>query len=109
MKQEEKKIEDYCRQFARRRGWLVWKNEANGNKGIPDDSFLYPKTGVFLLVEFKKDKEQSPRPEQQKWLLKAPLNAVLIGSIEDFEELIIHSEKKCYEYLPHSVATIANV
>ena len=51
MKQIESELEKACVKFARSNGWDCWKNEKNGNKGIPDYSLL--KSGVFLLVEFK--------------------------------------------------------
>lgn len=87
MKQEEKALEIECRAIARANGWAAWKNEKNGCKGIPDDSFLHP-DGRFFLVEFKKDKKQRPRPEQITWLSRFPTIAHLIGSKEDFCRLL---------------------
>ena len=54
MKHIETEIERACRAYARERGWVCWKNEKNGNKGIPDDTFLSPDGMRFLLIEFKK-------------------------------------------------------
>lgn len=87
MKHDELLLERECRALARRNGWVAWKNEKNGNKGIPDDSFLH-KSGRFLLVEFKKDAKQRPRPEQQLWLDAFPNTAYLIGTKEDFCKLL---------------------
>lgn len=87
MKQLELEFEKACRQYARARGWVAWKNEKNGNKGIPDDSFLHP-DGRFLLVEFKKDTKQKPRPEQQIWLNRFKGIAHLVGSFDDFKKIL---------------------
>ena len=37
-----------------------------------------------MLVEFKKDEKQKPRPEQALWLAKFPNIAHLVGTFEDF-------------------------
>ena len=65
MKQIEKKLEDECVEWARAHGWDCWKNENNGNTGIPDRSFL--KGGRFLMVEFKASATARIRPEQIRW------------------------------------------
>ena len=62
MKHEERDLERRCVQLARRHGWDAWKNENNGNKGIPDHSFL--KDGRFVMVEFKRSATARIRPEQ---------------------------------------------
>lgn len=87
MKHEELKLERDCRAYARARGWAAWKNEKNGCKGIPDDSFLHP-CGAFMLVEFKRDHKQRPREEQKKWLQTFPLSAFLVADFDTFRSLI---------------------
>lgn len=87
MKQEELRIERECRAIARANGWAAWKNEKNGNKGIPDDSFLHP-DGRFLLVEFKKDEQQRPRPEQMMWIKRFPKHVHIVWSVEHFCRLL---------------------
>lgn len=87
MKTDELQLERECRQLARANGWAAWKNEKNGNKGVPDDSFLNP-DGRFFLIEFKKDEHQRPRPEQQLWLDRFPNNAFLVGSVKGFCALL---------------------
>lgn len=87
MKHDELDMERQCRALARTHGWVAWKNEKNGNKGIPDDSFLHP-DGRFFLIEFKKDEKQRPRPEQALWLQRFPTTAFLIGSVKAFCELL---------------------
>lgn len=87
MKHEELDFEKECRAIARRAGWIACKLEKNGNKGIPDDLFISP-TGQCLLIEFKKDEHQRPRPEQKMWLERYPQLAHLVGSIQQFRELL---------------------
>lgn len=93
-KKKEFELETKCRAYARQNGFLCWKNENNGNKGIPDDSFFNPNTGRFFMVEFKKDTKQKPRTEQVKWLTKIPNNGFLIGSFEDFKKIIDNEPKR---------------
>lgn len=83
MKHEELTLEKECRNIARRAGWIACKLEKNGNKGIPDDLFISP-DGRCVLIEFKKDEHQRPRPEQRLWLERFPNLAHLIGSREQF-------------------------
>lgn len=83
MKHEELTLEKECRNIARRAGWIACKLEKNGNKGIPDDLFISP-NGRCVLIEFKKDEHQRPRPEQKLWLERFPRLAHLIGSREQF-------------------------
>lgn len=92
-KKKEFELETKCRAYARQNGFLCWKNENNGNKGIPDDSFFYPQTRHFFMVEFKKDTKQRPRPEQVRWLNLMPENAFLIGSFDDFKKIIDNETK----------------
>lgn len=87
MKQIELTLEKRCREAARLNGWAALKLEKNGNKGVPDDLFLHP-DGRFLLIEFKKDERQKPRPEQVVWLARFSKNAYLCGSFERFCELL---------------------
>lgn len=85
MEHKERDLEQKCCALARKHGWAVWKNEKNGNKGIPDSSFLHP-DGRFFLIEFKKDENQKPRYEQEIWLNRFPKNSALIGSFSQFCE-----------------------
>lgn len=87
MRHDERDIETACRRIARAHGWVAWKNEKNGNKGIPDSSFLHP-DGRFYLIEFKKDAQQHPRPEQATWLARFPATCHLISSVTDFCALL---------------------
>ena len=88
MKHEELTFEKQCRSHARACGWVCWKNEKNGCKGIPDDSFLSPDGNTFLLVEFKKDARQRLRPEQETWRQRYPHVIFVIYSFDDFKELL---------------------
>lgn len=69
--------------MARRAGWIACKLEKNGNKGIPDDLFI-SSAGRCVLIEFKKDEKQRPRPEQQLWLARFPELCHLVGTREQF-------------------------
>lgn len=80
-------MERKCRQYARERGWVALKLEKNGHKGCPDDIFLHP-DGRAILIEFKKDTHQKPRPEQQVWLDKFPNNAFLVGDFDTFTQVL---------------------
>ena len=83
MEHKEFELERACRAHARKHGWVCCKLEKNGHKGIPDDLFISPKQTCFL-IEFKKDPKQQPRPEQKIWLKRFNKIAFLIGSFEDF-------------------------
>lgn len=87
MKQEELILERKCRAYARANGWVCCKLEKNGCKGIPDDLFISPEQTCFL-IEFKKDPKQKPRPEQAVWLARLPKIAHLVGSFEEFCEVL---------------------
>lgn len=87
MKQEERTLEVECCKLARLNGWASWKNEKNGNKGIPDDSFLHP-DGRFFLVEFKKNAREKLRPEQVVWAQRFPSVVFRVDSLETFRELL---------------------
>ena len=92
MKQIELELEKRCRAQARRNGWVCCKLEKNGCKGIPDDLFIGPDER-FVLVEFKKDEKQKPRPEQVVWLRRFSKSAHLIGSYEEFCKVLGIAEK----------------
>lgn len=87
MKQEELTFEKKCRTAARLAGWTALKLEKNGHKGVPDDLFISP-DGRCVLIEFKKDDKQKPRPEQILWLRKFPTLCYLIGNEATFKEVL---------------------
>ena len=87
MRQDELNLEKTCREHARRSGWIACKLEKNGHKGIPDDLFISPEQTCFL-IEFKKDTKQKPRPEQAVWLARLPKIAHLVGSFEEFCDVL---------------------
>lgn len=91
MKQLEFELERKCRLYARQHGWLAWKNEKNGNKGIPDDSLLHPDRGVFLFVEFKKGEKENLRPEQKVWQKRCGNYFHRIDNFEQFKQLLSES------------------
>lgn len=83
MKHEELDFEKECRAIARRAGWIACKLEKNGNKGIPDDLFI-SSAGRCVLIEFKKDAHQRPRPEQKMWIDRFPDLVHLVGTRDQF-------------------------
>lgn len=87
MKQDELQLERQCRAYARRHGWVCCKLEKNGNKGIPDDLFISPEQRC-VLVEFKKNEQQRPRPEQVLWLRRFSKIAYLVGSFSQFCQVL---------------------
>lgn len=88
MQHQELDLEKQCRAEARKRGWAAWKNEKNGNKGIPDDSFLSPDGERFVMVEFKKDAKQHLRPEQEVWQARYPHIIHVVSDLRQFLEII---------------------
>lgn len=84
---KEKNIERACIAYARRRGWDCWKNENNGNKGIPDYSLLSPE-GRFLMVEFKRSATANVRPEQKRWASRHPETVFFCHDIETFTKIL---------------------
>lgn len=93
MRTDELALEKRCRAYARARGWVCCKLEKNGNKGIPDDLFISPNQNT-LLIEFKKDERQKPRPEQTLWLCRFSKIAYLVGTFDRFAEIVKETEKK---------------
>lgn len=93
MNRDELILEKKCRELARSRGWVCCKLEKNGNKGIPDDLFISPNQKC-ILIEFKKDDKQKPRPEQTLWLCRFSKIAYLVGTFERFDEIVKETEKK---------------
>ena len=89
MKHIETEIERACRAYARERGWVCWKNEKNGNKGIPDDTFLSPDGMRFLLIEFKKDEKAYIRPEQLTWKNRYPNVVFFVSSLDQFKKILL--------------------
>lgn len=87
MKHEEREFERRCVAHARRKGWDAWKNENNGNKGIPDYSFLHP-SGRFVMVEFKRSATAKIRPEQVTWQQKHPTVVFFCWDFETFLKII---------------------
>ena len=86
LKDKEKELERQCVQLARRHGWDAWKNENNGNKGIPDYSFL--KGGRFVMVEFKRSAAARIRPEQLTWAARHPETVFFCHDIETFTKIL---------------------
>lgn len=86
MRHEERDLEKQCVQLARRHGWDAWKNENNGNKGIPDYSFL--KDGRFVMVEFKRSATAHVRPEQLTWQARHPETVFFCHDIETFTKIL---------------------
>lgn len=93
MQHEELTLERRCRAYARAHGWVCCKLEKNGNKGIPDDLFISPNQ-MCILIEFKKDERQKPRPEQTLWLDRFSKIAYLVGTFEMFADIVEETEKK---------------
>ena len=84
---KERSIERACIAYARRRGWDCWKNENNGNKGIPDYSLLSP-SGRFVMVEFKRSASAHIRPEQRVWAARHPDVVFFCHDLETFIKIL---------------------
>ena len=48
---QESKLEQWCRDRARERGWMLWKWVSPGRAGVPDRILIHP--GGVVFVEFK--------------------------------------------------------
>ena len=89
IQQHEKELERACVAYARGHGWAAWKNEKNGNKGIPDFSFLSHEGNLFMLVEFKRhDGKGRLSPEQKVWRDRFPSVIWVFDDFDDFKEFI---------------------
>ena len=86
MKHEARDLERRCIDYARRNGWDCWKNENNGNKGIPDHSLL--KGGRFIMVEFKASATARIRPEQIRWKERHPETIYFVHDFDTFTKII---------------------
>ena len=87
MTHKEYELEKRCKDYARRKGWVIWKNVPDGCKGVPDTSLLSP-DGRFIMVEFKRDAHAKIRPEQVFWQNKFHDKIYFISSYDDFTALI---------------------
>lgn len=87
MKYEERELEKSCVAYARAHGWDCWKNENNGNKGIPDYSLL-SRDGRFVMVEFKRSAAARIRPEQLTWQARHPDTVFFCHDIETFTKIL---------------------
>ena len=87
MKRQEYELEKRCKDYARRQGWVIWKNVPDGCKGVPDTSLL-SHDGLFLMVEFKRDVHAKIRPEQTFWQNTFTDKVHFISSYDDFVQLI---------------------
>ena len=87
MKRQEYELEKRCKDYARRQGWVIWKNVPDGCKGVPDTSILSP-DGRFIMVEFKRDAHAKIRPEQTFWQNTFTDKVHFISSYDDFVQLI---------------------
>ena len=87
MKRQEYELEKRCKDYARRQGWVIWKNVPDGCKGVPDTSLLSP-DGNFVMVEFKRDARAKIRPEQTFWQNTFTDKVHFISSYDDFVQLI---------------------
>lgn len=87
MKRQEYELEKRCKDYARRQGWVIWKNVPDGCKGVPDTSLLSP-DGSFVMVEFKRDEHAKIRPEQIFWQNTFQDKVHFISSYDDFVKLI---------------------
>lgn len=85
MKHEELTLELACRQIARQAGWAAFKNEKNGNKGVPDDTFVHPSGAVFF-VEFKTLKGRISK--EQRWWLEHFNHVYVVRDVETFKSLL---------------------
>lgn len=88
MTRKEYELEKRCKDYARRQGWVIWKNVPDGCKGVPDTSLLSP-DGRFIMVEFKRDEKAHIRPEQIVWQKRFPDKVFIISSVQEFENLLI--------------------
>lgn len=89
MQKIELNIERQCRAYARAQGWVCWKNEKNGNKGIPDDTFLSPDGKRFFLIEFKKNEKAYIRPEQLTWQNRYPNIVFFVSSLDQLKKILL--------------------
>ena len=89
MQKIELNIERQCRAYARAQGWVCWKNEKNGNKGIPDDTFLSPDGKRFFLIEFKKNEKAYIRPEQLTWQNRYPNIVFFVSSLDQLKKIFL--------------------
>lgn len=87
----EKRLECRCVEWARAHGWDVWKNEHNGNTGIPDRSFL--KGSRFFMVEFKASATARIRPEQVRWMERHPYVVFFCHDFDTFMKILEQLEQ----------------
>lgn len=64
----EAQFQKKCRDIATRRGWLSYKLESPGQRGVPDCLFLYK--GKTIYIEFKNPNRRGRLSELQKQKIK---------------------------------------
>lgn len=91
----EKNLENECLDFAREQGFTCWKNESNGNVGIPDISLLFSEK--IYLIELKRKDFGRLSVYQKFWMDKFPSIVFIINDLDNFKRLVldIKSREKC--------------
>lgn len=91
MKHNELDLERECRRWARAHGWAAWKNQPDGNKGLPDDTFAHP-DGRVWLVEFKTPAGRLSA--EQQWWQATFTQYKVIRNLLEFKQLLNTPKKK---------------
>ena len=82
----EKELEKKCINYARSEGFVCWKNENNGNCGIPDFSILL--NNRVFLIEFKNGNRGVLSGSQKEWKNRFSSIVAIIDNYIDFQTLI---------------------
>lgn len=90
----ESKIEKDVCNYAKAKGWLVYKFSSPAQRGVPDRILF--KSGVIFFIEFKAPGKK-PTKYQQKTIekfRKQKIDVFVIDNIEDGKKCIDEKENK---------------
>ena len=84
----EKYIETRVCEFAKKRGWLVYKWSSPNNRGVPDRIFVRDR--IVILIEFKAPgKKPTPLQNRTHEKLRAEgMEVYVIDNINDGKDLL---------------------
>lgn len=80
----EKEIEKRVCDYAKAKGWLVYKFSSPGHSFVPDRIFINP-NGVVVFIEFKR-KGQKPTPMQAREIERLQSQHVRALVVDDVDK-----------------------
>lgn len=85
-KQIEKKVGDY----AKSKGWLVYKFTSPGHAFVPDRMFIAPVGGIVIFIEFKREglKPTAGQTREHERLRAHGVKVFVVDNVVDGQRII---------------------